>query len=138
MFPLPIKVYVYAILIVFAVGGFVYGRHEHNVLIEYKAKVKQVADEQIAKNKEIAKEQEQINADKEKANDDRIANIHSMYKRMLNSSSSKVSTSNANATISVNGTTIDIVSLAQECAITTSKYVLLQEWIKDNQKLNEY
>jgi hypothetical protein len=138
MFPLPIKFYVYTALVLAAVLGLTYGHHEHNALVEYKAEVKQLADAQIAKNNEIAKQQEQINADTKKANDDRIASIHAMYKRMLNSRGGSVSTSNANATISVNGTTIDIVSLAEQCSLTTSKLVLLQNWIKENQKLNEH
>ena len=52
-----------------------------------------------------------------------------MYGRMRQSSSSEVSAT-TDATITINGKSIDTLSLAQECAVETQRLVSLQGWVK--------
>jgi 4-diphosphocytidyl-2C-methyl-D-erythritol kinase len=62
MFPLPINVYIYAGLIVIALAGVGYGRHEHNVFEEYKAE--EVANAR-AKEHHLQDATDQIRKDKD-------------------------------------------------------------------------
>jgi hypothetical protein len=111
---------------------------EHLRFAHYVDQQAIVAQEQANKTKAIQKEQELINDGIKQTYEARIASIHAMYGRMHYSSSSSLSTSDASATITVNGQTINVVSLTEQCASTTAQLVSLQDWITENSKLNEH
>ena len=96
-----------------------------------------VAQKQIDENKAIQKEQELINDGIKQSYEARISSIHTMYARVQQPSGSSLSASNASATLTINGKTVNLVSLAESCSITTAQLVSLQDWITENNKLNE-
>jgi len=110
-------------------GGFRAGFYvEHLRFAEYKADVVAAGERQIAENKAKAKEQEIINENVAKTYQDNINNIHSFYGRMLDPSSGAMS-ANGTATITINGQTHNLLSVAEQCAQTTEQLESLQDWI---------
>jgi hypothetical protein len=120
------QVYIYIALVLgcFSAGFYV----EHLRYEEYRQEVQLAGQKQLAENTAKIKEQELINENIKQTYEARIDNIHSFYSGMHNTSGSPVS-SDPKATISVNGETHNILSLAQECAATTQQLVTLQDWI---------
>ena len=115
--------------IALAFGGFSAGFYvEHLRFAEYKADVVAAGERQIAENKAKAKEQEIINDNVAKTYQDNINNIHTFYSRMLDTSSGAMSP-NGTATITINGQTYNLLSVAEQCAQTTQQLVSLQDWI---------
>jgi len=55
---------------------------------------------------------------------------------MLDSRSGAVS-SVPNATITVNGETHNILSVAEECSVTTAQLMTLQDWVNQQISLNK-
>ena len=110
-------------------GGFSAGFYvEHLRFAEYKADVVAAGERQIAENKAKAKEQEIINDNVAKTYQDNINNIHTFYGRMLDTSSGAMSP-NGTATITINGQTYNLLSVAEQCAQTTQQLESLQDWI---------
>ena len=110
-------------------GGFSAGFYvEHLRFAEYKADVVAAGERQIAENKAKAKEQEIINENVAKTYQDNINNIHTFYGRMLDTSSGAMSP-NGTATITINGETHNLLSVAEQCAQTTQQLESLQDWI---------
>jgi hypothetical protein len=110
-------------------GGFSAGFYvEHLRFAEYKADVVAAGKKQIAENKAKAKEQEIINDNVAKTYQDNISNIHTFYGRMLDTSSGAMSP-NGTATITINGQTYNLLSVAEQCAQTTQQLESLQDWI---------
>jgi hypothetical protein len=110
-------------------GGFSAGFYvEHLRFAEYKADVVAAGERQIAENKAKAKEQEIINDNVAKTYQDNISNIHTFYSRMLDTSSGAMSP-NGTATITINGQTYNLLSVAEQCAQTTQQLESLQDWI---------
>ena len=128
------QTYIYIVLVL---GGFSAGFYvEHLRFSDFKNGIQIVAERQIAENKAKEKEQELVNKGIENVYKADINNIHNFYNGMFNTSSGVVS-SNANATITVNGETVDILSLAKQCAITTEQVITWQNWYKEQASLND-
>ena len=128
------QVYIYLALVF---GGFSAGFYvEHLRYAEYKTGVVAAGERQIAENKAKIKEQEIINDNVKRNYQDNINNIHAFYGRMLDPSSGAVS-SNGSATITINGQTHNLLSVAEQCADTTQQLVSLQDWINQQVGLNE-
>jgi len=120
------QVYIYLALVF---GGFGAGFYvEHLRYAEYKTEVVAAGEKQIAENKAKAKEQEIINENVAKTYQDNINNIHAFYGRMLDTSSGAMSP-NGTATITINGQTHNLLSVAEQCAQTTEQLESLQDWI---------
>jgi hypothetical protein len=100
----------------------------HSKYVNYKAEVEAAAEKQIAENKAKEIEQQLINKGVEDAYKANIANIHNFYNGMLNASSGAMST-NGTATITINGQTHNLLSVAEQCAETTQQLESLQDWV---------
>jgi len=120
------QIYIYIALVFSSFGAGFYV--EHLRFADYKNEVAIVAEKQIAENKAKEKEQQLVNKGVEDAYKANIANIHNFYNGMLNASSSSVST-NGTATITINGETHNLLSVAEQCAETTQQLESLQDWV---------
>ena len=128
-----IKIAVFAL---FVCGIFFAGWHTRDRdFTIYKDQVRIAAEKQQAETAAKIKEQEIINENIKQTYEARLTSIHSFYSGMLNSSSSPVS-SVPNATITVNGETHNILSVAEECSITTTQLMTLEEWVNQQIALN--
>lgn len=120
------QTYIYIALVF---GGFSAGFYvEHLRFADFKNEVAIVAEKQIAENKAKEKEQQLVNKGVEDAYKANLNSVHNFYSGMLNTSSGAMS-SDANATITINGQTHNILSLAEQCASTTEQVIALQNWI---------
>ena len=127
------QIYIYLALVL---GGFGAGYYvEHLRYMDFKQEVQIVTEKQQAKTDAKIKEQEIINENIKQTYEARLTSIHTFYTGMLNSRSGAVS-SDPNATITVNGETHNIVDVASQCAATTEQLRTLQEWVRDQVKLN--
>ena len=127
------QTYIYIALVF---GGFSSGFYiEHLRFVDYVDQVKIVAEKQLAENKAKAKEQEIINENVAKTYQDNISNIHAFYSRMLDTGSGAMST-NGTATITINGETHNLLSVAEQCAQTTQQLVSLQDFINQQAGLD--
>ena len=128
------QIYIYLALVL---GGFGAGFYlEHLRFVEYRQEVQIAGEKQIAENAAKQKEQEIINDNLKQTYEARISNIHTFYTGMLNSRSGAVS-SVPNATITVNGETHNILSVAEECSVTTAQLMTLQDWVNQQISLNK-
>ena len=128
------QVYIYLALVF---GGFSAGFYvEHLRYAEYKTEVVEAGERQIAENKAKAKEQEIINENVSKSYQDNINNIHAFYGRMLDTSGGAMPP-NGTATITINGQTHNLLSVAEQCAQTTQQLESLQDWINQQVGLND-
>ena len=119
------------IYLVLVFGGFSSGFYiEHLRFVDFQDKVKIVAEQQIAENKAKLKEQELINRGVTDAYNANVSNIHNFYHRMLNDTGSGAMSSVPNATITINGTTINTLDFAEQCATTTQQLESTQDWIR--------
>ena len=119
------------IYLVLVFGGFSSGFYiEHIRFVDFQDKVKIVAEQQIAENKAKLKEQELINRGVTDAYNANVSNIHNFYHRMLNDTSSGAMSSVPNTTITINGTTINTLDFAEQCATTTQQLESTQDWIR--------
>ena len=119
------------IYLVLVFGGFSSGFYiEHIRFVDFQDKVKIVAEQQIAENKAKLKEQELINRGVTDAYNANVSNIHNFYHRMLNDTGSGAMSSIPNATITINGTTINTLDFAEQCATTTQQLESTQDWIR--------
>jgi len=137
MFPLSVSTYVkIGLFIVLVCGSFYGGWHTRDVDFSvYKDQVRIAAEKQIADNEAKQKEQELINKGVSDAYEARINSIHAMYGRMQYASGGSVSSSRT-ATITINGETHNILSVAEECAQTTQQLISLQDWVNQQVSLN--
>ena len=127
------QVYLYIALVF---GGFSAGFYvEHLRFVDYKQEVQIAGEKQQAETAAKIKEQEIINENIKQTYEARLTSIHTFYSGMLNSRSGVVS-SDPNATITINGETHNIVDVASQCAATTEQLRTLQEWVRDQVKLN--
>ena len=123
------QTYIYLAILL---GGFSSGFYvEHLQFSNYKEQIKIVAEQQIAENKAKLKEQELINRGVTDAYNANVSNIHNFYHRMLNDTGSGAMPSVPNATITINGTTINTLDFAEQCATTTQQLESTQSWIRD-------
>ena len=122
-----VQIYIYLALVFGSFGAGFYV--EHLRFVDFQDKIKIVAEKQIEQNKSKIKEQELINKGVSDAYEARINSIHLMYSRVYNTSSSPVS-SVPNATITINGTTINTLDFAEQCANTTQQLESTQDWIR--------
>jgi hypothetical protein len=122
-------IYIALLLAGFSSGFYV----EHLRFQEFSDRVQLEAQKQIDANTAKLKEQEIINDNIKQTYEARISSIHSYYSGMHNSGSGAVS-SVPNATITINGETHNILSVAEECSITTTQLMTLQEWV--NQQIS--
>jgi len=124
------QVYIYLAV---ALGGFSAGFYvEHLRFADFESKVALEAQKQIDANTARKKEQEIINDNVKKTYEANVSNIHNFYSSLHNASSGSMSY-NANATATINGKTVDILLVAEQCAQTTQQLITLQDWI--NQQL---
>jgi hypothetical protein len=124
------QVYIYLAV---ALGGFSAGFYvEHLRFADFESKVALEAQKQIDANTAKKKEQEIINDNVKKTYEANVSNIHYFYSSLHNTSSGSMSY-NANATATINGKTVDILLVAEQCAQTTQQLITLQDWI--NQQL---
>ena len=122
------QTYIYLVLVL---GSFSSGFYiEHIRFVDFQDKVKIVAEQQIAENKAKLKEQELINRGVADAYNANVSNIHNFYHRMLNDTGSGAMSSVPNATITINGTTINTLDFAEQCATTTQQLESTQDWIR--------
>lgn len=110
---------------IFVVGLFLGWRYEHGNLVAYKAEVKAAADQQIAKNESIQKQQALVNKGISDAYEAKLSSLKSYYGGLRNSSSGNLP-SISNPASGVNESASDQL-LA--CAYTTQQLVSLQDWI---------
>ena len=128
-----IKIGVAAVLLL---GAYAFGWHNRDIdFTKFKDEQKAIAEKQIAENEAKQKEQEIINDNLKQTYEARISNIHTFYTGMLNSRSGAVS-SVPNATLTVNGKTLDSVAVAEQCAAETAKLITLQDWVNQQISLN--
>ena len=128
------QIYIYLALVL---GGFGAGFYvEHLRFVDYKQEVQLVAEKQQAETDAKIKEQEIINENIKQTYEARLTSIHTFYSRMLDSRSGVVS-SDPNATITVNGETHNILSVAEECSVTTVQLITLQDWVNQQISLNK-
>jgi len=128
------QTYIYIALVF---GGFSAGFYvEHLRFADFKNKVEIVAQKQIAENKAKEKEQELVNKGIQNVYKADVNNIHNFYNGLLNASSGAMSP-DANSTITINGKTHNILSLAEQCAITTEQVITWQNWYKEQASLND-
>ena len=99
--------------------------YEHGVLVAYKAEVKALAEQQIAKNESIKKQQELANKGITDAYEAKLSALKSYYGGLRNPSSGNLP-SISNPASGVNESASDQL-LA--CAYTTQQLVSLQDWI---------
>ena len=110
-------------------GGFSSGFYiEHLRFADYVDQVKMVAEKQFEQNKAKTKEQEIINDNTKKTYQANIDNIHNFYSSLHNASSGAMSY-NANSTVTINGETVNVLLVAEQCAKTTEQVIALQDWI---------
>jgi len=122
------QTYIYLVLVL---GSFSSGFYiEHIRFVDFQDKVKIVAEQQIAENKAKLKEQELINRGVTDAYNANVSNIHNFYHRMLNDTGSGAMSSVPNTTITINGTTINTLDFAEQCATTTQQLESTQDWIR--------
>ena len=125
------------IYLVLVFGGFSSGFYiEHIRFVDFQDKVKIVAEQQIAENKAKLKEQELINRGVTDAYNANVSNIHNFYHRMLNDTGSGAMSSVPNTTITINGTTVNTLDFAEQCATTTQQLESTQDWIRSQIGLN--
>jgi len=121
---------------VFLLGAYAFGWHSRDIdFTKFKDEQKAIAEKQIAENEAKQKEQEIINDNLKQTYEARISNIHTFYTGMLNSRGGAVS-SVPNATLTVNGKTLDSVAVAEQCAAETAKLITLQDWVNQQISLN--
>ena len=127
------QTYIYLVLVL---GSFSSGFYiEHIRFVDFQDKVKIVAEQQIAENKAKLKEQELINRGVTDAYNANLSNIHNFYHRMLDTNSGAMS-SVPNTTITINGTTVNTLDFAEQCATTTQQLESTQDWIRSQIGLN--
>jgi hypothetical protein len=128
------QVYIYMAI---AFGGFGAGFYiEHLRFADFESKVALEAQKQIDANTAKKKEQEIINDNVKKTYQANVDNIHNFYSSLHNASSGSMSY-NANSTVAINGKTIDILLVAEQCAQTTQQLITLQDWIYQQVGLND-
>jgi hypothetical protein len=128
-----VQIYIYLGLVFGSFGAGFYV--EHLRFANFQDEIKIVAEKQIAQNQAKTKEQELINKGVTDAYEARINSIHLMYSGMHNTSSSPVSNV-PNATITINGTTVNTLDFAEQCANTTQQLESTQDWIRSQIGLN--
>ena len=120
------QVYIYMAV---AFGGFGAGFYiEHLRFADFKNEVEIVAQKQQIETKAKIKEQEIINVNVKKTYQANIDNIHTFYSGLHNASSGSMSY-NADSTIGINGKTINVLLVAEQCAQTTQQLISLQDWL---------
>jgi hypothetical protein len=127
------QVYIYGALVF---GGFSAGFYvEHLRFSDYRQEVQIAGEKQQAQTTAKIKEQEIINDNIKQTYEARLTGVHTFYNGLLDSSSNAVS-SVPNATISINGKAYNVLSVAEQCAITTTQLMTLQDWVDQQVGLN--
>ena len=128
----PITIYACCILLILTIMGFTYGRHEHRALLRFKQEVQQVADKQLAENRAHAREDEI----KFKGLKNELDTKTLLLKRYYSSigmhsdpSGSTVLSGQGPSTGTPTRPTYEVLS--GQCAETTLKYMLLQQYERD-------
>ena len=117
---------------IFMAGLFLGWRYEHGNLVAYKAEVKAAADQQIAKNESIQKQQALVNKGISDAYEAKLSSLKSYYGGLRQPSSGNLP-SISNPASGVNESASDQL-LA--CAYTTQQLVSLQDWINAQVGIN--
>ena len=117
---------------IFVVGLFLGWRYEHGNLVAYKAEVKAAADQQIAKNESIQKQQALVIKGISDASEAKLSALKSYYGGLRQPSSGNLP-SISNPSAGVNESASDQL-LA--CAYTTQQLVSLQDWINAQVGIN--
>ena len=126
------QVYFYLALVL---GGFGAGFYlEHLRFFNYQQEVKIAGEKQQLETAAKIKEQEIINDNVKQTYEARLTSINAFYSGLHNNGSSSLSASDPKATITINGETHNLLLVAEQCAITTSQLVSLQDWV--NQQVN--
>jgi len=110
---------------IFLAGLLLGWTYEHRALVAYKAEVKALADQQIAKNESIQKQQALVNKGISDAYEAKLSSLKSYYGGLRQPSSGNLP-SISNPSAGVNESASDQL-LA--CAYTTQQLVSLQDWI---------
>ncbi len=129
-----VQIYIYLALVFSSFGAGFYV--EHIRFVNFQDEVRIVAEKQIQENKDKLKEQELINRGVTDAYNANVSNIHNFYHRMLNDTGSGAMSSVPNATITINGTTVNTLDFAEQCATTTQQLESTQDWIRSQIGLN--
>jgi len=138
MFPLSIGTYVkIGLFAVLVCGSFYGGWHMRDTdFTIYKDQIKIAAEKQIAENKAKEKEQALITKGVTDAYNANIANIHTFYSGMHNTSSGSMSY-NADATVNIDGKAVNVLLVAEQCANTTQQLQSLQDWVRSQVGLDQ-
>jgi hypothetical protein len=126
---IPISTYIYAGLFALVIAGFGYGRYQHNILVEYKAEVKAIAEKQKTHIESITKQQSLVTKGIENEYNAKLALLRQYYANngMHNTSSGAVPTI-SNATTGFDAITAYNLLVGQ-CAEATQQLVSLQDWL---------
>lgn len=116
---------------IFVVGLFLGWRYEHGNLVAYKAEVKAAADQQIAKNESIQKQQALVNKGISDAHEAKLSAIRNYYASGVQHSSIRSMSSISAAPKGTDAETAYPI-LAGQCAETTLQVNLWQEWATAN------
>lgn len=139
---LPLLYRVAAVLIALAVvaGGWMLYFHERNIFADYKANVAAAVKAQQDKVNLITKQQDRITKQSGALHEANINTIRSTYQRMRDNSSSTMSTipdTTANAAQATSYYVSIAPDLATRCAETTQQVISLQDWINEQQQVND-
>lgn len=139
---LPLLYRVGAVLIALAVvaGGWMLYFHERNSFADYKANVAAAVKAQQDKVNLITKQQDRITKQSGALHEANINTIRSTYQRLRDNSSSTMSAIPDTATNAAQATAYYVSvapDLATRCAETTQQVISLQDWINEQQQVND-
>lgn len=128
------------ILVIFLFGYYQGYRNQKSVFDAFKLELEVNAKIQDEKNKSLVKKQEQVNKELTKEYEDAIKKLNTYYanNRVLNSSSSSRVSKVSKASSTTNGETeSNLSSTLRDCSLDVVQLMYLQEWIKEQEKLND-
>ena len=139
---LPLLYRVGAVLIAIAVvaGGWMLYLRERNNFAEYKADVAAAVKAQQDKVNLITKQQNRITKKAEVSHEANLNTIRGTYQRLRDNSSSTMSAIPDAATNAAQATAhyVSVApDLAIKCAETTQQVISLQDWINEQQQVND-
>ena len=139
---MPMLYRVAAVLIALAVvaGGWMLYLRERNNFAEYKADVAAAVKAQQDKVNLITKQQNRITKKAEVSHEANLNTIRGTYQRLRDNSSGSVSSVPDTATDAAQATAYYVSvapDLATRCAETTQQVISLQDWINEQQQVND-
>lgn len=134
------RVAIVLLAVAVVVGGWFLYYRERNNFNEYRTAVIAAAKAQQDKVNLITKQQDRITKQSGALHEANINTIRSTYQRMRDNSSSTMSTIPDTATNAAQATSYYVSiapDLATRCAETTQQVISLQDWINEQQQVND-